>query len=115
MRARSIVCAVVLTAGILPAQACRVAHAPPTKAEAAAVQPPRSGFVGKITWAQTPDKNGRAIVTVRVLESYGAKLPQFIQVLDPGCCVCVGIAHELGEEVVSIVRLGGDQLFQLDY
>jgi len=108
-------CAALLAASILPAQACDVARTPPTKPDLAAVKPPRSGVVGKIVWVQTHDKNWRGIVTVRVVESFGEKLLPFIQVADPECCLCGGTEHELNKEVVSIVGRGGDQLYQLDY
>jgi hypothetical protein len=115
VRVVSLSCAMLLAAGVLPAQACAVQRPEPTKAQAAAVEPPRSGFVGKVAWTYTADKNGRAIVQVNVDESFGEKLPPVVYVVNPGCCVCVGIGGKRGQDVVSIVSRGDDGLYHLNY
>jgi hypothetical protein len=110
---------IVLLAGFAnPAEACRVPRPLPTRPQAAAVAEPRFGFAGRIMAIYTADEtraNGQAIIQVDVTENFSGKLPPVIFVLDPGCCVCVGISGKRGDEVVTIVRRGDDGLFHLDY
>ena len=61
------------------------------------------------------NKHGREVVQINVAEDFGAGLPPVIYVVNPGCCVCVGIGGERGQEVTSIVRHGDDGLYHLDY
>jgi hypothetical protein len=90
----------------------------PTRQQAAAAAAPRFGFAGRIMAIFTADEtrqSGQAIVQVEITEDFSGKLPRLIFVLDPGCCVCVGISGKVGDEVLTIVRRGDDGLFQLDY
>ena len=108
-------CLALVAATALPANACRVARPAPTKAQAAAAQAPKLGFVGHVAWTYTGNKHGREVVQINVAEDFGAGLPPVIYVVNPGCCVCVGIGGERGQEVTSIVRHGDDGLYHLDY
>jgi hypothetical protein len=101
-----------------PANACRVARPLPTKQQVAAAENPRLGFVGRIMATFTTEQTkqtGQAIVEIKVTEDFTKLLPPVIYVLNPGCCVCVGIGGKNGEEVMTIVRRGDDGLFHLDY
>jgi hypothetical protein len=104
-----------MAASVLPANACRAARPLPTRDQVASVAPPRAGFVGKVASTRTTNEYGGAIVQVDVTESFGEKLPPVIHVVNPGCCVCVSIGGERGQQVTSIVRRGDDGLYHLDY
>jgi len=52
---------------------------------------------------------------IQVTKDFSGKLPPVIYVLNPGCCVCMGIGTAPGEEVMTIVQRGEDGLFQLAY
>jgi len=109
---------VLASAAVVPAQACRVARPPATIANAKEAKEPRLGLVGRIKTTYVADetkKNGESIVRVEVVQDFSGKLPETIFVLNPGCCVCVGIGGRPGDEVITIVRHGEDGLFHLDY
>jgi hypothetical protein len=109
-------CVALVAATAAPASACFAAREFPTKAHAAAAQAPRIGFVGRVGMTHVIDGySGKAIVEIAVVDAFGAKLPSTIHVVNPGCCTCVSIGGEPGQEVTSIVRRGDDGLFHLDY
>jgi hypothetical protein len=108
----------LLALTVIPASACRVPRFPPKAEEAAAAVYPRLGFIGHVVSTfEAPEtkQTGRAVVEIKVTQDFSGKLPPTIYVLNPGCCVCVGITREHDREFVSIVRQQNDGLYHLDY
>jgi hypothetical protein len=94
-----------------------VPHPEPTVAAAKQAKEPNLGLVGRITatyYANLP-RYAESIVHVEVTQDFTGKLPQTIDVLNPGCCMCVSIGGHDGDEVITIVRRGDDGLFYLAY
>jgi hypothetical protein len=116
--ARTAFAAASLAMLAIPAQACRMPRPLPTLEQVATAAEPRQGFVGRVAATYETDatkKYGEAIVKIEITKDFSGKLPPVIYVLNPGCCVCVGIGGAPGQEVMSIVQRGEDGLFQLAY
>jgi hypothetical protein len=116
--ARTAFAAACLATLAIPAQACRVDRPPPKLEQVAAAVEPKQGFVGRVVATyetEATKERGEAIVKIEITKDFSGKLPPVIYVLNPGCCVCVGIGGAPGEQVMSIVQRGEDGLFQLAY
>jgi hypothetical protein len=107
----------LVAASTLPAWACRVSRPPVTFEKAKEAKEPNLGLVGRITatYVADPAQYGESIVRVEVTQDFTGKLPKIVYVLNPGCCVCVFIGGNNGDEVITIVRRGDDGLFYLAY